>query len=96
MLYGKIANCYNADVKSVQYHPRALKALARHSGDAERIVLKIHAYVENPGAQANNVKRLKGTLGLYRLRVGDYRVIFVLKGDAVYVTKIEPRGSAYE
>ena len=80
----------------VQYHPRAHKALARHRRDAERIVLKIHAYAQNPTAQANNVKRVKGSPELYRLRVGDYRVIFVLKGDAMYVSKIEPRGSAYD
>jgi mRNA interferase RelE/StbE len=83
-------------VKDVRYHPRALKALARHRKDAARLVSKISAYAENPSAQANNVKRLKGSPALYRLRVGDYRIIFTQGESEIVVTKIEPRSSAYD
>jgi mRNA interferase RelE/StbE len=57
---------------------------------------KISAYAKNPGSQANNVKRLKGSPAVFRLRVGEYRVIFTERGDAIVVTKIGPRGSIYD
>ena len=84
------------DVKSVRYHPRALKGLARHRKDARRLLAKIAAYVEDPDSQSNNVKRLKGMPALYRLRVGDYRIVFTEDESEITVLKIEPRSSAYE
>lgn len=83
-------------VKEVRYHPRAVKSLARHRADAAKITSKIREYATDLAAHANNVKRLKGKPVLYRLRVGDYRVIFTQTVDTLTVTKIEPRGSAYD
>jgi mRNA interferase RelE/StbE len=34
--------------------------------------------------------------GLFRLRVGDYRVIYALVGDDVLVLRVRHRGKAYE
>ena len=84
------------DVKSVRYHPRALKGLARHRKDARRLLSKIEAYAEDPNGQSNNVKRLKGTPVLFRLRAGDYRIIFTEDESTITVLKVEPRGSAYD
>jgi mRNA interferase RelE/StbE len=84
------------DVKSVRCHPRALKGLARHRKDARRLLSKIEAYAADPDSQANNVKRLKGMPALFRLRVGDYRVIFAEDESNVTVLKVEPRGSVYD
>lgn len=83
-------------MKDIRYHPHALKALTRYRNDASKIIAKIGAYAENPRAQANNVKRLKGAPTVFRLRVGDYRVIFTESEDAIVVTKIGLRGSIYE
>ena len=83
-------------MREIQYHPRALKALARHRADATRLIAKIIAYAANPEAQANNIKRLKGMPSLYRLRVGDYRIIFTQTESRMVVIKVEPRGSAYD
>ena len=33
---------------------------------------------------------------LYRLRVGDYRVLFEMVGDEIYVDDVLPRGEAYK
>jgi mRNA interferase RelE/StbE len=41
---------------------------------SERIVLKIKALKENPRQQG--VKKLAGSTNLYRIRIGDYRVIY--------------------
>jgi len=59
---------------------KALKTLPKAA--ANRILAKIEAYAADPAAQANNVRALKGKPG-YRLRVGAYRVLFTVEGDAV-------------
>lgn len=33
---------------------------------------------------------------LYRLRVGNYRVLFEMVGDEIYVDDVLPRGEAYK
>lgn len=45
-----------------------------------------------------NVKRLRGTPGKYRLRVGDWRIIFAVdwKRDTLVVLTIVHRKDAYE
>lgn len=56
---------------------------------------KIHQYAAEPKSLANNVKKLKGREG-YRLRVGDWRVIFGDDGRVMSIEQIGPRGSIYE
>jgi mRNA interferase RelE/StbE len=82
-------------VKAVRYLPAAAKALRKHRADAERLMAKIDSYADDPAPLANLVKRLQGSTAL-RLRVGDYRIIFEETADEIVVTKIAPRGSAYE
>lgn len=43
---------------------------------------------------SGDVKKLQGRNG-YRLRVGDYRVIFDNVGNVVYVERIHNRGQVY-
>lgn len=45
---------------------------------------------------AGDVKKLKGYDTRYRLRVGDYRVIFDKKGNILYIEKIGGRGDVYK
>jgi mRNA interferase RelE/StbE len=80
----------------IRYSPHARKALRKHRGDAERIIAKVAAYATDPGSLANNVKRLKGQPAILRLRVGDYRVLFVEDEDGILVLDIGPRGSIYD
>lgn len=42
-----------------------------------------------------DVKKLQGQEG-YRLRVGDYRIIFDKNGDILYIEKIDGRGQIYK
>ncbi len=47
----------------------------------------------------SDVKKLKGTKGkqdLYRLRIGDHRVIFSIEDDIVYLLEIIPREHGYK
>lgn len=55
---------------------------------------KLRLLAEDPKALANNVKALKGIDG-YRLRVGDWRVIFTIEADRIIVHDVGPRGSIY-
>lgn len=56
---------------------------------------KITQYADNPASLANNVTRLKGRTG-WRLRVGDWRVIFDDDGAVLAILAIGPRGGIYE
>ncbi|HEC13375.1 MAG TPA: type II toxin-antitoxin system RelE/ParE family toxin [Acidiferrobacteraceae bacterium] len=80
----------------ISYSRQAVRALARMpSNTAKRIRDKIEELAKDPTAM-RNVVRLTGVEG-YRLRVGDWRVIYVLEQDemVVVVVKIKPRGEVY-
>lgn len=74
---------------------RVLRRLPRNL--AELIRTKIMEVAEDPYAPHNNVTKLVGRPG-YRLRVGDWRVIYELQNEQVVllVLKIGPRGEVYE
>ena len=61
-----------------------------------RIVAKIREIAVDPYAQHNNVTKLQGRNG-YRLRVGDWRVIYELHNDRLelWVLDVGPRGGIY-
>ncbi len=58
---------------------------------------KIDTIAVDPYAPHNHVTKLVGRSG-YRLRVGDWRVIYELQDEQVVllVIKIRPRGEIYE
>lgn len=42
-------------------------------------------------------KKLKGAPSSYRLRIGDYRILYsILSREEILVFKVAPRGSAYD
>ena len=43
-----------------------------------------------------DIKKLSGYQNLYRLRIGDYRIIFEIKDETVIVRDVLPRGQAYK
>ena len=43
-----------------------------------------------------DVKKLKGYKNDYRLRVGNYRVLFSLEDDIITIKDVLPRGQAYK
>lgn len=44
----------------------------------------------------DDVKKLRGTLSTYRLRVGEHRGIFEKKGDLAVFTRFAHRSSVYD
>lgn len=84
-------------MREIRFSKEAAKTLARIPRNvAGTIWAKLRQYAASPETLANNVKALKGHPGLLRLRVGDWRVLFTDDGRVIAVTKIAPRGSAYD
>jgi len=74
---------------------KALKALPRNT--ALLVMEKIEALAADPMAPNNNVKKLTNHPG-YRLRVGNWRVVYMIHEQAllIAVVRIAPRGDAYQ
>jgi mRNA interferase RelE/StbE len=81
-------------MKQISYTKAAIRALRRMPvNTASLIRIKIEAYAQDPSAQANCVKSLKGREGI-RLRVGDWRVIIDDYGNVLAVLDIGPRATS--
>jgi mRNA interferase RelE/StbE len=83
---------------SVTYTADAIKALSgMDPAIAKRIRAKILALAQNPVAPNNNVKKLTGVEG-YRLRVGDWRVVYSLKRQilTIIVIRVGHRSEVYK
>ena len=74
---------------------KALKAMPRNV--SLQICDKIELLAADPFAANNNVRKLVGHEG-YRLRVGDWRVIYEIEGGrlVIHVLTVAPRGGAYQ
>lgn len=84
-------------MKVVRYSRRASRALARlPAPTARRIDEKMRQYGRDPASLANNVKQLKGSDHILRLRVGDWRILFTEVDNELAVLLIAPRGNAYD
>jgi mRNA interferase RelE/StbE len=82
-------------MKRITFTRDASKALERMPAATARTILsKIRQLAADPGSLANNVKRLQGMPG-FRLRVGDWRVIFTDDGSILAILYVGPRGDAY-
>ncbi len=73
----------------IYYSKQALKFLEKQE---KRIQQRILSAIET--LPLGDVKRLQGT-SKYRLRVGDYRIIFDRNGHIIMIEKIENRGQVY-
>ncbi|TAN55964.1 MAG: type II toxin-antitoxin system RelE/ParE family toxin [Rhodospirillales bacterium] len=82
----------------IEYSSEAIIALRRIPANTSRTIRgKIERLANDPFAPNNNVKALKGRPG-FRLRIGDWRVIYELHGSVlvVEVLAIGPRGNVYD
>lgn len=83
----------------VLLHPDAQNVYANaNKALAKKIARCLQQLEENPRSHPN-IKALKGDLaGLYRYRIGDYRVIYSIEDEVVrvFVVAIAHRSEAYE
>ena len=78
---------------AIEFKPRAIKdpaSIEKH--DAQRIITKIEALQHD---LAGDVKRLTNFSTEYRLRVGNYRVLFELNANRVIIYRVRHRKEAY-
>ncbi len=74
---------------------RALKDLERIDKETQRrIAVKLKEYANNPLIHAK--KLVSPKIGEYRLRIGDYRVIFDIEGENIVILRIGHRKSIYK
>lgn len=61
----------------------------------QRVAPHVNGLEQNP--RPHGVKAMAGHKGLYRIRVGDYRILYKIDDAAqvVTVTRVRPRGAAY-
>jgi mRNA interferase RelE/StbE len=84
-------------VWTVRIDPRAAKDIEALDRMAQTRVLKALRRLAEDPRRAPNVKALSGADGAYRLRVGDFRVIYTLR-DAellVFVVRVGHRREIY-
>jgi mRNA interferase RelE/StbE len=80
-------------IKTVSYTTSATRQLRKLPAEIrERIIDKLRRYAESG---AGDVKALSGQPGA-RLRIGDYRVIFVEAVDVISVRAVGHRSDIYE
>ena len=82
----------------IEYSRDALKVLLRMPSNMARLIrTKVEQLAVDPFAPNNNVKRLKG-MDAFRLRVGDWRVVYEIdrRMIVIFVIRIGPRSSVYE
>jgi mRNA interferase RelE/StbE len=82
------------EVKITSAAQRQLAALPEDV--LRRIDSKILSLADNP--RPPGVKKLKAEVGLYRIRVGDYRIVYTIDDSisTVVVVKIGHRSDVYE
>ena len=79
---------------SIEWKENALRNLEKlDKSVASRIVKNVEEMQEDPPKK--DVKKLKGS-NLFRLRVGDYRVIFEIQNTILTVLKVGHRQQIYE
>ena len=80
------------ELVQVEYSKKAFKVISRLDVTTKQ---RIRAAVN--GLPDGDTKHLSGSNGTWRLRVGDWRVLFSYpKNDCILVEKIAPRGQVYK
>ncbi len=80
----------------ITYSKQASKSLrAMQPKTAQRILAAIEKLAANPASPDLDIKALQARDG-YRLRVGDWRVIYSQDGIILAIEKIAPRGKVYK
>jgi mRNA interferase RelE/StbE len=83
---------------SVEYSKAARKSLKAVPRNTARLIMeKIKSLAEDPMASSNNVRKLTNHPG-FRLRIGDWRVVYTIHEQAliIAVIRIAPRGDVYK
>ena len=79
---------------NLEWKEHSLRELEKLDGFmARRILKKVGELSENPFSK--DIKKLKGSDD-FRLRVGDYRIIFVIEQNTIKILKVGHRKNIYD
>lgn len=81
---------------NIEYDPKVLKQLSKiDKKEIKDIFEKIERFAEEP--ILTQIKKLKTPFdGAYRLRAGNYRVVFYLEENLMLISKIAHRKNVYD
>lgn len=81
-------------------HESAEKTLEKIKSNVKRNIKKhLRKLAADPFSRQIDVKKLKGLDGkpdLFRLRVGEYRIIYFIQENNIFITEIMLRGKGYD
>ena len=89
----------NAQIE-IEYSKKADDFFERHLEVKDKFIAKLKAFYN--GDKNVDIKILKGvTPKQYRMRIGDYRIIFnvtkkIVRAYSIFVVKADSRGNAYK
>lgn len=92
----RVAEDGDKEVYTVQFKPSAEREFGKLAKQTQgRILAKLGALANDP--RPPGVEKLKGDDDLYRVRVGDYRIVYEIHDDVllVLVVGIGHRGEVY-
>jgi mRNA interferase RelE/StbE len=79
----------------VLLRPIAAKYLERlGEPNKSRIKAAFEALAKEPAE--GDIKPVVGKKGYFRLRVGDFRALYRIENNTIFVTNIDPRGQVYK
>lgn len=79
------------------YHRNTVKFIAKQEkANQERIAQELKGLLVIP--PRGDIKPMKGRQGLYRLRIGNYRVLFEIQHSekVIYIQAVDFRGGIYK
>jgi mRNA interferase RelE/StbE len=80
-------------IHTIEFKPTAIKDLRGFPRSQVDRILKKIATLRN--GMIGDVKKLTSHTPEYRLRVGDYRILFEIEGDRMVIYRIKHRKDAY-
>jgi len=83
-------------VFKVLIEKKASKQIESLSGDIRNRIIDALKELEKGFSARLDIKKLKGTKNHYRIRVGDYRILFVLESNITYVYDVSHRRNVYK
>lgn len=82
--------------KEIKYSKSSVRYLRRLAKNVRKnIVAKIDILAVRPEELEQNITKLQNADDLYRLRVGNYRVIYT-QTEILFIEEVGPRGGIYK
>lgn len=86
--------------REVRVHPEAVKKLRTFPDEVQELLKekmrKLSKEFNEPGSKLDVRKIHAKGFSLFRLRVGDYRVVFEFADDIIWIARISHRKHAYK